>query len=119
MFAPTILTPMGSLGALAGTTVMTYYASSQEGFRFGYEDAEGEVPLWGDVRTWVAAGSLIAGSFLPVPPVLAEAAHVLGISAFASLAATEGLRWREDGLLLGWNAPALPLPAADPAVVAG
>jgi hypothetical protein len=109
MFAPTILTPMGSLGVLAGTAVMTYYATSADGYRFGMADAEtGEVALTSDVRLWVAAGSMLAGRFLPLPPMVGDLTHILGISAFASLAATEGLRWKEDGKLLGFTAPALP-----------
>ncbi len=111
MFAPTILTPMGSLGVLAGTAVMSYYATSEEGFRFGMEDAEGEVPLYGDGRVWVAAGSVIANRFLPLPPALGDAAHILGISALASLTATEGLRWKEDGKFFGLQLPQLPAPA--------
>ena len=112
MFAPTILTPMGSLGVLAGTAVMSYYATSADGFRFGMEDSEtGEVPLLGDVRVWVAAGSMIAGRFLPLPPAIGDAAHILGISAIASLTATEGLRWKEDGKFFGIELPQLPAPA--------
>ncbi len=121
MFAPTILTPVGSLGVLAGTAVMTYYASAQEGFRFGMEDPEGEVPLWGDARVWVAAGSMIAGRFLPLPPAVGDAASILGISALASLTATEGLRWREDGKFFGLTLPQLPAPGettAPPATTA-
>ena len=117
--APTILTPMGSLGVLAGTAVMTYYASAEEGFRWGMEDAEGEVPLWGDVRVWVAAGSIIAGRFLPLPPAASDAANILGLGALASLTATEGLRWREDGSFFGITLPQLPAPPEEEVVAEG
>ena len=112
MFAPTILTPVGSLGVLAGTAVMSYYASAQEGFRFGMEDSEtGEVPFYGDVRVWVAAGSMIAGRLLPLPPALGDAAHILGISAIASFTASEGMRWKEGDKFFGLTLPQLPAPA--------
>ena len=110
MFAPTILTPLGSVGVLAGTAVMTYYASASEGFRYGYEDTAGEVPLWGDARVWIAAGSMLAGRFMPLPPAVGDAAQILGISAIASLTATEGIRWKEDGKFFGLQVPQLPAP---------
>jgi hypothetical protein len=114
---PTILTPLDSAGVLAGTAAMTYYASSAEGFRYGMK-VDGEVPLWGDVRVWVAVGGVVAGRMLAGR--MATAANILGLSAVASLTATEGIRWAEDGTFFGLTLPQLPqLPEAAPQLTAG
>ena len=106
MLTPTILTPLDSAGVLAGTAAMTYYASSADGFRFGMAQEGGDVPLWGDVRVWVGVGGMVAARMLSGR--LATASHILSLSAIASLTATEGIRWAEDGTFFGLSLPGLP-----------
>ena len=114
-WGPRVFMGLSGLGVLAGAAAMTFYATPEEGYRFGPQalrDAEGEVPLWGDTRFLVAAASFVGAgvAFVQDNNMLAGTLGILGASAVASLVSTEGIRWREDGKLLGLEVPQLPIP---------
>ena len=115
-WTPRVFFGAAGLGVLAGASALTFYATPEEGFRFGPEmlrDADGEVPLYGDTRFLLAVASIATAGWALVQdiPMLAAASGILGTSAVASLVSTEGIRWREDGKLFGIEVPQLPVPA--------
>ena len=121
-WSPKIFMGLSGLGVLAGTAAMTFYATPEEGYRFGPEmtrDADGEVPLWGDTRFLVAVASFIGAgvAFVQDSNLLANSLGILGAASVASLVSTEGIRWREDGKLFGVEIPQLPVPGESAAPV--
>lgn len=96
---------------LASAAVMSYYASAEDDYRYGYFANEaGDIPLWGDARFLLAAGSLFIGPALYMRGMmgLASAVGILGAGSLFSLASSEGQRWQESGEFFGLKLPALP-----------
>jgi len=109
---------LAGVGALLGASAMTFYATPEEGYRYGWmRDADGEIPLWGDARVWIAGISFGAAAYgiAQENNMIAGTMSVLGASALMSLVSTEGIRWREDGKLFGIAVPQLPLPEGEAA----
>lgn len=102
-----MLTPLGQLAPLAGVAVVTTMSLESDGYRIGFKDAEGKVPLFGDYRFLAWAGGAAYAALAPFNwPGRDLAAYSSGV-AFSSLFITEWVRASETKNLWGWDLPSL------------
>ena len=107
LLSPTAMTAAGSAIMLGGLGLTTYLATAEDGYRFGFRDEEGNVPLFLDLRTlaaiggftWAAMGQSMASQ---------EWGSLIGWTSLASLVATEAVKAGQTGELWGMEMPALP-----------
>lgn len=104
------LTPLGSAAVLAGIGVFTYQANEATDHRYGMEDDDGHVPLWGDYRVWAAGLGYLATMF--GPHQLRGVGQVAMLSSLASVAATEAIEAKDSGHLFGFDISGF-LPASE------
>lgn len=107
--------PVGALPKalwLLGTVGLTAYAGAAPGRRIGpFADANGNVPIYGDVRAWAVGlglGVQLLDLMVPLPYGFVRFASVLGAAGLVSLFATESMRVLDAGTLFGMPLPALP-----------
>ena len=117
--SPMTLWTTAGVTTLVATAAMSYMADAENDYRYGWTNEEGEVPAYGDYRVWTAVASGPLAGFLMSRGMmgLASATGAIGLAAVLSFIASEGMRWRESGKILGINAPALPT-LGEPAVTA-
>jgi hypothetical protein len=119
--SPKTLWGYGGVITIVSAATMSYMADAENDYRYGWTNEEGEVPAWGDYRVWTALASGTVATFLQMRGMtgLATAAGAIGLGAVVSFTASEGMRWRESGKVLGATLPALPtLGQTEPAVTA-
>ena len=107
LLSPTAMTAAGSAIMLGGLGLTAYLATAEDGYRFGFRDEEGNVPLLLDFRTIIAAGGF-AWAMYGQSMASQEWGNLIGWTSVASLAATEAVKAGQTGELWGMELPALP-----------